>query len=415
MALKDLQAIDFERLLAVASEIDNLPKGQIPYYQERLQKLERLIPRIQRDMARGGSTSLQAKERELYNLLSGDPEYVKNQAKWAKEGKLLRLFQAHHKAPLAANAQGFLYLPPVKHSKITANIAQQGIYQANHPLNRVSGHVVQHLGDSRALVGKAGSVGFSWHPGGTKAIRLNFDPGATVKSIADEIVSFNEPFIADVERSLKLGANSIQNFTYEAMDKKLRALGSTLTARDSPAPELFRTLNKYRREILDDAANMAGYTSELRSGLGTPKDFKLAFKTLWDNKVGALAGAANPAVVENVVAGKPVEATKAAVGGIAGGAIAQQAARTVTSLAPKAGAVVFKAAAKAGPLFAAQAGYETLNAIVKGGTGKSIPEHGVAAEEEKTRLKEEEGYSDYELRRRARTGYTKPQNTPETP
>ena len=417
MALKDLQAIDFERLLAVASEVDNLPKGSIGYYQNRLQKLERLIPRIQRDMAKGGSSSLQAKERELYNLLSGDPEFVKNQATWAKEGKLLRLFQAHHKAPLAANAHGFLYLPPVKHFKVTASIAEQGIYLANHPLNRVSGHVVQHLGDSRVLCGKAGSVCFSWHPGGTKGVKLDFNPAATVKSISDDIVSNNQKYLGDVAKTLDLGSGSIQAATYDAIDNKLRQLGLDLSARNSPATKIFKVANKYRREILDNAADIAGYTYELRSGIGTPQDVKLALKTLWDNKIGALAGAVNPEVVENIAAGKPVEATKAAVGGIAGGAIAQQVIRTASTLAPKAGAVVFKAGAKAGPLLAAQAGYELLNAGVKGVTKKSIPEHGLASVETKQKLVDE-GYNTHDLRRHYRNGYTKPQtdeNTPQTP
>ena len=48
-----------------------------------------------------------------------------------------------------------------------------------------------------------------------------------------------------------------------------------------------------------------------------------------------------------------------------------------------------------------------IDAIVKGTTGKNLQETGVAAEEKKQQLREE-GYSEYELRRRARTGYTKP-------
>ena len=48
-----------------------------------------------------------------------------------------------------------------------------------------------------------------------------------------------------------------------------------------------------------------------------------------------------------------------------------------------------------------------LGAIVEGATGKSLQETGVAAEETKQQLREE-GYSEYELRRRARTGYRKP-------
>ena len=59
------------------------------------------------------------------------------------------------------------------------------------------------------------------------------------------------------------------------------------------------------------------------------------------------------------------------------------------------------------PVLAGVAGYQTLNAIVEGATGKNLQETGVAAEEKKEQLREE-GYSDYELRRRARTGYRRP-------
>jgi len=59
------------------------------------------------------------------------------------------------------------------------------------------------------------------------------------------------------------------------------------------------------------------------------------------------------------------------------------------------------------PVLAGVAGYQTLNAIVEGATGKNLQETGVAAEEKKEQLRKE-GYSDYELRRRARTGYRRP-------
>ena len=59
------------------------------------------------------------------------------------------------------------------------------------------------------------------------------------------------------------------------------------------------------------------------------------------------------------------------------------------------------------PVLAGYAGYQFLNAIVEGATGNNLQETGVAAEEKKEQLREE-GYSDYELRRRARTGYRRP-------
>ena len=70
----------------------------------------------------------------------------------------------------------------------------------------------------------------------------------------------------------------------------------------------------------------------------------------------------------------------------------------------KIGAAVAKIAP---PVLAGVAGYQMLNAIVEGATGKNLQKTGVAAEEKKEQLRKE-GYSDYELRRRARTGYRRP-------
>ena len=84
--------------------------------------------------------------------------------------------------------------------------------------------------------------------------------------------------------------------------------------------------------------------------------------------------------------------------------VSQAAARVL----PKAALSMVGGAAKfVPPLAAGYAGYEMLGAIVEGATGKTLQETGVAAEEKKQQLREE-GYSEYELRRRARTGYTKP-------
>ena len=73
-------------------------------------------------------------------------------------------------------------------------------------------------------------------------------------------------------------------------------------------------------------------------------------------------------------------------------------------LLPRAGQVVLGTAAKAaGPLGLAYAGYDLLDATVEAATGKNLQETGVAAEETKDRLRSE-GASEYDLRRRARTG-----------
>ena len=417
MALKDLQEIDFERLLAVASEVDNLPEGTRPFYQDRYRKLERLIPRLKAEMAKGSSNNLQAKERQLLNLLSGNPETVKGQGTWAKDGKPLRLFQAHHKSPLTANGYGFLYMAPTKHHKVTTGINAQGVFLGNDPNNRVSGHVVQHLGDSR-ICKKAGAVCYSWHPGGTKSMKIDLDPNATVKSIKDEVVGFNEGFIDDVARTTAKGSGTIHDATMEAMDLKLATLGIDVASRETDGKTLYRLLNKHRREILDNAADIAGYTYELRSGFGTPKDFANVFDDIVKNKVGAALGAANPEVIKATLQGDYAKAGAHAAVGTAVGTAAQKAGTALMKLVPKAGAVKFAAAGAAlAPLATGYAAYETLDAIVEGATGKDLKETGEAAAESKQKLVDS-GYNTHDLRRHHRTGYKKPdidENTPQTP
>jgi hypothetical protein len=146
-----------------------------------------------------------------------------------------------------------------------------------------------------------------------------------------------------------------------------------------------------------------------------------AVKAIVKNPVGAAIGAASmadPDAVKSLIKGDYEEAAKATVTGAATGAAIQQAftkapildkVRAVSTLGRIPGAVSFVGAAAkfAPPVLAGVAGYQMLDAIVEGATDKNLQETGVAAEEKKEQLREE-GYSEYELRRRARTGYRKP-------
>lgn len=342
MALKDLQAIDFERLLAVASEVDNVPEGARPYYQDRYKKLERIIARIQRNMESGSKGTLDIKERELYNILSGNPERVTTQARWAKEGKPLRQFQAHHKAPLRYNAKPFIYLSPSKHYEVTQRVNARGIFFGNDPSNRASGHVVQHLGDSRVKAG-AGSVSESWHPGGTNPGKFDVSPDATVRQIVDELTDANVDFVADVDKSFVRGSGSITDAVYDAIDNKARSLGLDIDSRVLTGPEIFRQFNKYRREILDDAANIAQYSYELRSGF-TNKDLATAFKQIGQSKTGLALGAAgalhNQKFQEGIEEGDLAKAGTAALQEVVGGVVSEYAVKNgAIFLADKAPAV----------------------------------------------------------------------------
>lgn len=146
-----------------------------------------------------------------------------------------------------------------------------------------------------------------------------------------------------------------------------------------------------------------------------------AVKAIVKNPLGSAIGAASmaePDAIKALMQGDYEEAAKATVTGAAAGAAVQQAitkapvldkVRAVSALGRIPGAVSFAGAVAkfAAPLAAGYAGYQMINAFVEGATRKNLQETGVAAEKTKQKLRKE-GYSKYDLRRRARTGYKKP-------
>ena len=145
------------------------------------------------------------------------------------------------------------------------------------------------------------------------------------------------------------------------------------------------------------------------------------------NPFGAAVGAASmiePEAVTSAMQGDYRQAVEQTAIGAGVGAGIQQALKVnpvqqaklasyaskipgVASRIPAALKIGAAVARFAPPVLAGVAGYQMLNAIVEGATGNNLQETGVAAEEKKEQLREE-GYSDYELRRRARTGYRRP-------
>jgi len=137
------------------------------------------------------------------------------------------------------------------------------------------------------------------------------------------------------------------------------------------------------------------------------------------NVLGSIVGAATaiePEAVKSALQGNYRQAAEQTALGAVTGALVEQGAKlatpvvskVATKVLPKAAISTVGAVAKfVPPIAVGYAGYEMIGAIVEGATGKNLQETGVAAEEKKEQLREE-GYSDYELRRRARTGYTKP-------
>jgi hypothetical protein len=186
--------------------------------------------------------------------------------------------------------------------------------------------------------------------------------------------------------------------------------------------------------------SIAALRKPLKVGLSMQNgSFRLSFlpgaeemiQAVVKNPFGAAVGAASmiePEAVTSAMQGDYRQAVEQTAIGAGVGAGIQQALKVnpvqqarLASYASKIPGVVSRipavlkigaAVAKiAPPVLAGVAGYQILNAIVEGATGnnlqKNLQKTGVAAEEKKEQLRKE-GYSNYELRRRARTGYRRP-------
>ena len=137
------------------------------------------------------------------------------------------------------------------------------------------------------------------------------------------------------------------------------------------------------------------------------------------NVLGSIVGAASmiePEAIKSALQGDYRQAAEQTAIGAGAGALVEQGVKMATPVVSKVASKVLPKAALSTvgavarfvpPIAVGYAGYEMLGAIVEGATGKNLQETGVAAEEKKEQLREE-GYSDYELRRRARTGYRRP-------
>lgn len=233
-------------------------------------------------------------------------------------------------------------------------------------------------------------------------------------------------------REIKPGPRlqAIQKFAEQPKNKELIE-----GARKGPAsyPEFVVSerpnLARFQQQFPEDPISKLSLGSpELERALGLRVEngsFRLSFglddavDAVKKNVLGAVTGAATaiePEAVKAALQGDYMEAVKQTGVGAVAGAVAEQTIKRATPVVtqaaskvlPKAALSMVGGAAKFVPVLAGgYAGYEMLNAIVEGATGRNLQETGVAAEETKQQLREE-GYSEYELRRRARTGYRKP-------
>ena len=133
-----------------------------------------------------------------------------------------------------------------------------------------------------------------------------------------------------------------------------------------------------------------------------------AAKTVRANPLGAAVGVLGGLDTESVKLAREGQYGQAALqtagGALVGAgveAVGKRVAPMAMKLIPQAGKMVMGAVGA--PLAAGMAGYQALDIITTAATGKTLQETGQAAEQTKEELRQQ-GMSEYQLRRRARTG-----------
>jgi len=201
--------------------------------------------------------------------------------------------------------------------------------------------------------------------------------------------------------------------------------------KNTPIPSIFARAGSMRfdpkasmQKFLQSVEGQAWFNKEAarRAAQGKPfNPYKLygglpfaeqIYETVTRNPLGAGMGvltAVDPESVKLVRQGQYGQAAiQAGTGAVVGGlveAVGKRVAPMAMKLVPEAGKMVLKPAVGAlgAPLAAGMAGYQALDIITTAATGKTLQETGQAAEQTKEELRQQ-GMSEYQLRRRARTG-----------
>ena len=341
MALKD--EIDIQAVInAAADGIENLPSGIRQAYWDRYRNLHKIGTKIL------NSSFINTDwERDFISLILADPTEGTSTKNWAAQGKLLRLFQSHHKVPLKFNKLVLPYAPPEFHYKTTGYLkTNHDLRMGNVPGNRISTHQVAHTGSSKILSGP-GSVKESLHPRGTnEGFWLPPDyKDVTPKEYAEQIASYNEGMVQTAQRAYNNPDGLIQRLRNEV--QKYTGLDIN-SARPS---DIYREVNKSRRKILDRV--------ELDMGLGhrTLKSIDpitaaavTAVQGVKNNPLGSSLGGAAGAIADPEAVADALEGDyKGAAGNVVGGAVMGAGVQTALKAAPAAAQGI---AAKALPVVA---------------------------------------------------------------
>jgi hypothetical protein len=205
-------------------------------------------------------------------------------------------------------------------------------------------------------------------------------------------IDATQPLMEDLD---KLAGST---YTTDMSDAELEVRRNVLSAKPEEVKAAIKTrLSPY----------IVGDRGTLKLFGGVPFGEQIV-ETVTKNPVGAAAGALTAVDAESVKLareGKYGEAAVQAGTGAVAGAVVEQGLKRVAPMAmrimPQAGKLVLGSVAA--PLAAGAAGFQALDVITTAATGKTLQETGQAAEQTKEELRQQ-GMSEYQLRRRARTG-----------
>ncbi len=268
MAFKD--DIDIKKVVAAASNFDGIPQSYLPFYKQRAIYLQRIGQKLLES-----KFSDSPRERDFLSAIQANPAYSSNTARWASQGKFLRGFESHHGVPLKFNKQAMAYAPPAYHYKVGQYLkSNYDIEIGNVPNNRYNTHKVAHVGSKDILEGP-GSVNGSLHPHGTNEGFVSYPSheDVTPREYSD--------FIANKNGSMIQTAKSVYNDPdglIQGINKRIQftldTTNANISLKTANPRDVYRAINRYRRDILDF----------------TEADFGLGHRTLKAAGMGGLMG-----------------------------------------------------------------------------------------------------------------------------
>ena len=321
------ELVDLDKIVDTASHIEGVPSSYVPFYIKRAQLLRKLADQIKRSNFTEATL-----ERKFISYLLADPAKGFNEDEWKKRGKMLRAFEAHHKAPLKFNKLALIDASPAYHFKVNQYLLSDfGVELGNTDLNRISTHKVAHVGSKKIIRG-IGSVLESLHPRGTNE-GYYIPPAAadvTPKEYAQFIFDKNQSMIETANKAATK-SDGLINGIDRRIQEQLDVSNTGLQVGVSDPQDIYKAVNPKRRLILDRVETdfNLGHR-QLRASIGLPSiaDTIQAGKLLKENIKGAKFGAvgsvvADPEAIADALEGDYGGAASNVIGGVFGGAAIQ--------------------------------------------------------------------------------------------